>query len=55
MANRYVVMMNAGCYSLQLAKAMIGLQSGLGSLLVLPSFAIQSFRSDNMLNVPLIV
>jgi hypothetical protein len=34
---------------------MSGLQSGLGSLLGLQSFAIQSSQSDNMLNVPLIV
>jgi hypothetical protein len=54
MVNRYAVMTNAGCFSLQLVKAMIGLQSGLGSPLDLPSFAIQSSQSDNMLNVPLI-
>ncbi|OGE56665.1 hypothetical protein PENARI_c003G02025 [Penicillium arizonense] len=47
-------MTNAGCFSSQLAKTMIGLQSGLGSLLGLQSFAIQSSQSDNMLNVPLI-
>jgi hypothetical protein len=55
MVNLYLVMTNAGRFSLQLVKAMIGLQSGHGSPLVLQRFAILTSWSDNMLNVPLIV